>query len=57
MTKQQILDKHGKLPNWLVQLILLLGEKLLSFLIDRFKKKCDVCGLEEGHKLSCSKNY
>jgi hypothetical protein len=39
MTKQQIIDKHGKLPEWLIQLILLLGETLLGFLIEKFKKK------------------
>lgn len=46
MTKKQIIDKHGNLPSWLISLILLW-----------FSKKCKVCGLENGHKLSCSKNY
>lgn len=57
MTKKQIIDKHGNLPSWLITLILLLGETLLQFLIDRFSKKCKECGLEKVHKLSCSKNY
>lgn len=42
MTKQEIFDKHGKLPEWLIQLIILLGDTILSFLIEKFKKKDNI---------------
>jgi NTP pyrophosphatase (non-canonical NTP hydrolase) len=41
MTKEQIKEKHGDLPTWLISLIMLLGEELVSWLIEKIKKKRD----------------
>jgi NTP pyrophosphatase (non-canonical NTP hydrolase) len=39
MTKEQIKEKHGDLPTWLISLIMLLGEEVVSWLIEKIKKK------------------
>lgn len=37
--KQQIREKYGDLPNWLINLILVIGEAILTFFINKYKTK------------------